>query len=78
MGTQGNLSANQVGERFDEDNLTEAFQWACQNYQESEEILNYLFDRVHQFIGMGNQNGDDMTLVVMRVTPATEENHHDS
>ncbi|WP_377473890.1 MAG: PP2C family protein-serine/threonine phosphatase [Microcoleus anatoxicus] len=71
-------AANQVGERFDEDNLTEAFQWACQNYQESEEILNYLFDRVHQFIGMGNQNGDDMTLVVMRVTPATEENHHDS
>jgi phosphoserine phosphatase RsbU/P len=58
--------------------LTAAFQWACQNYQQSEEILDYLFDRVHQFIGIGNRNEDDMTLVVLRVTPTTGENHHDS
>lgn len=71
-------AANQRGDRFDEDNLTAAFQWACQNYQQSEEILDYLFDRVHQFIGIGNRNEDDMTLVVLRVTPTTGENHHDS
>src|SRR5919199_5783176 len=71
-------AANQRGDRFDEDNLTSAFQWACQNYQHSEEILDYLFDRVHQFIGIGNRNEDDMTLVVLRLTASSGENHHDS
>jgi sigma-B regulation protein RsbU (phosphoserine phosphatase) len=71
-------AANQRGDRFDEDNLTSAFQWACQNYQHSEEILDYLFDRVHQFIGIGNRNEDDMTLVVLRLTALAGENHHDS
>jgi len=37
-----------------------------------------LFDRVHQFIGIGNRNEDDMTLVVLRVKPATGENQNDS
>jgi sigma-B regulation protein RsbU (phosphoserine phosphatase) len=60
-------AANQRGDRFDEENLSAAFQWACQNYQESQAILDYLFDRVQQFIGLGNRHGDDMTLVVFRV-----------
>lgn len=60
-------AANQRGDRFDEENLSAAFQWACQNYQESQAILDYLFDRVQQFIGLGNRHGDDMTLVVLRV-----------
>jgi sigma-B regulation protein RsbU (phosphoserine phosphatase) len=60
-------AASPSGERFDEDNLMQVFQKACQNYQEPQAILEYLFDQVQQFIGQGNRNGDDMTLVVMRV-----------
>lgn len=60
-------AANQNGERFDEENLTQAFQWACEHCQGSQEILDHLFDRVQQFIGSTNLNGDDMTLVVMQV-----------
>ncbi|MGK7901004.1 MAG: PP2C family protein-serine/threonine phosphatase [Hormoscilla sp.] len=58
---------NQKGDRFDEDNLIAAFQAACQEYRDPETILNYLFDRVYDFIGPGNDNSDDMTLVVMRI-----------
>jgi sigma-B regulation protein RsbU (phosphoserine phosphatase) len=60
-------AANQYGRRFDEENLTNAFRWACRNYSDPQLILKYLFDRVQQFIGVGNHNADDMTLVVMRV-----------
>jgi phosphoserine phosphatase RsbU/P len=63
-------AANQYGERFDEENLMKAFQWACRNYGDPQVILKYLFDCIQQFIGTGNQNADDMTLVVMRVSPA--------
>jgi phosphoserine phosphatase RsbU/P len=62
-------AANQYGERFDEENLMKAFQWACRSYGEPAVILKYLFECVQQFIGTGNQNADDMTLVVMRVSP---------
>ncbi|MBC6423754.1 MAG: PP2C family protein-serine/threonine phosphatase [Hormoscilla sp. SP12CHS1] len=58
---------NQKGDRFDEDNLIAAFQEACQEYSDPEAILDYLFDRVDDFIGPGNDNYDDMTLVVMRI-----------
>jgi phosphoserine phosphatase RsbU/P len=58
---------NPNGERFDEENVYQSFQWACENYQSSEEILNYLFDQVQDFLGQGNSNGDDMTLVVLKV-----------
>lgn len=71
-------AANQRGDRFDEENLSDAFQWACQNYQESQAILDYLFDRVQQFIGSGNRNADDMTLVVMRIKSSTGDNSNDS
>jgi phosphoserine phosphatase RsbU/P len=71
-------AANQRGDRFDEENLSAAFQWACQNYQESEQILSYLFDRVQQFIGVGNRNEDDMTLVVLKINSVTGENRNDS
>jgi sigma-B regulation protein RsbU (phosphoserine phosphatase) len=60
-------AVNQNGERFDEENVYQSFSWACENYQTSEEILNYLFDRVQDFLGQGNTNGDDMTLVVFKV-----------
>jgi sigma-B regulation protein RsbU (phosphoserine phosphatase) len=60
-------AANQYGQRFDEENLMKAFRWACRQFDDPQMILKYLFDRVQQFIGVGNPNSDDMTLVVMRV-----------
>ncbi|PSN18173.1 guanylate cyclase, partial [filamentous cyanobacterium CCP5] len=62
-------AANQRGERFDEDNLERALQWACRNCGSAEAILNYIFDLLHRFIGSADRNEDDMTLVVMRVKP---------
>ncbi|MEQ9552589.1 MAG: PP2C family protein-serine/threonine phosphatase [Coleofasciculus sp. G3-WIS-01] len=59
--------ANQHGDRFDEENLIEAFKWACEHRQGSQVILDYLFERVGQFMGAKNHNGDDMTLVVLQV-----------
>lgn len=61
---------NQQGDRFDEANLIEAFRSACQQYVNPQVILDYLFDRVREFIGPGARNGDDMTLVVMRLKTA--------
>lgn len=61
-------AVNQYGDRFDEENLHECFTWACENCPSSQTILDYLFDRVLQFIGE-NRNIDDMTLVVMQVKP---------
>jgi len=58
---------NQNGERFDEEKLVQAFRWACEHCSGSQEVLNYLFEEVQQFIGATNRNGDDMTLVVMQV-----------
>lgn len=60
-------AANQSGERFDEENLIGAFEWACQHCPNPQAILDYLFERVQQFIGPNNHNSDDMTLVVMQV-----------
>jgi sigma-B regulation protein RsbU (phosphoserine phosphatase) len=62
-------AANQTGERFDEENLTQAFLWACQHCSNPQAILDYLFDRVHSFIGKANRNADDMTLIVMQIKP---------
>lgn len=66
-------AANKNGERFDEDNLSDAFKWACQNYKEPQAILDCLFQSVQDFVGVGNRNPDDMTMVVMRVESSTEE-----
>jgi sigma-B regulation protein RsbU (phosphoserine phosphatase) len=60
-------ASNQHGDRFDEERLIEAFQWACEHGNNSQGILDYLFNQVEQFIGSTNRNGDDMTLVVMQV-----------
>ncbi|MEB3883662.1 PP2C family protein-serine/threonine phosphatase [Lyngbya sp. CCY1209] len=70
-------AANQRGDRFDEDNLKVAFQWACQHCDDPRTILEYLFEEVQQFIGPGNSNIDDMTLVVLQVQPSlSEEEDH--
>jgi sigma-B regulation protein RsbU (phosphoserine phosphatase) len=60
-------AVNARGDRFDEDNWLRIFQEACLLHQNPQEILEYLFAQVEKFMGLGNKNGDDMTLVVMRV-----------
>lgn len=60
-------AANQSGDRFNEENLIEAFHWACKHCSGPQAILEYLFAQVQQFIGSTNSNGDDMTLVVLQV-----------
>ncbi|MGA7932647.1 MAG: PP2C family protein-serine/threonine phosphatase [Kovacikia sp.] len=60
-------AANQSGDRFDEENLTQAFEWACQHCQTPQDILEYLFDRVQTFTGTRDRNADDMTLIVMQI-----------
>ncbi len=62
-------AASPTGDRFDEDNLIRAVQWACQRYDQPQRILETLFDRIRQFVGSNKQNDDDMTLVVMKVKP---------
>ncbi len=63
-------AASPTGERFDEENLTQAFQWACNQRYDPATILKYLFDQVQLFIGTDKHNADDMTLIVMQVTPS--------
>ncbi|MBR8829067.1 MAG: PP2C family protein-serine/threonine phosphatase [Gomphosphaeria aponina SAG 52.96 = DSM 107014] len=58
------------GDRFDEQNLTAAFQWACENCSTTQAILDYLFQQVQIFIGSGNNNIDDMTIIVMQIQPS--------
>jgi sigma-B regulation protein RsbU (phosphoserine phosphatase) len=60
-------AVNQNGDRFDEGNLTRAFQQACQQSGTPQVILDSLFDRVQSFVGSENNNSDDMTIVVMQV-----------
>lgn len=60
-------AASQHGNRFDQDNLTAAFRWTCEHGLGAQEILDYLFEQVQNFVGSTNYNGDDMTLVVMQV-----------
>ncbi|ODH02834.1 guanylate cyclase [Nostoc sp. KVJ20] len=55
------------GDRFNEDNFVAGFNTACKYCNGPEEIVNYLFDQVEQFIGADKQNTDDMTLVVMQL-----------
>ncbi|HYW18150.1 MAG TPA: PP2C family protein-serine/threonine phosphatase [Nodularia sp. (in: cyanobacteria)] len=55
------------GDRFDEENFVAAFHAACRYYTQPQEIVDYLFDQVLQFIGGENQNTDDMTLVVLKI-----------
>ncbi|MBP5974620.1 PP2C family protein-serine/threonine phosphatase [Brasilonema sp. CT11] len=55
------------GDRYDEENLITIFNYACRICSGPQEILDYLFDQVQQFIGADKQNTDDMTLVVLQV-----------
>jgi sigma-B regulation protein RsbU (phosphoserine phosphatase) len=55
------------GDRFDEENFVTAFNTACRYCNGPEEVVDYLFDQVQQFIGDDRQNNDDMTLVVLQI-----------
>ncbi|MCC5634259.1 PP2C family protein-serine/threonine phosphatase [Nostoc sp. CHAB 5844] len=55
------------GDRFDEENFVAAFSAACRYCNGPEEIVDYLFNQVQQFIGADRQNTDDMTLVVLQI-----------
>lgn len=60
-------AVNAHGDRFDEENLNNAFQSACQTCQTPDEIVDTLFKKVEQFTYPNVRNGDDMTLVVVQV-----------
>jgi phosphoserine phosphatase RsbU/P len=59
---------NPQGDRFDEKNLHQSFEWACHHFSSAQDILDYLFDRIFHFVGEGKPHGDDMTLVILKVT----------
>ena len=71
-------AASPSGDRFDEENLTRAFHWACRHCADPQAILEYLFEQVERFIGSGNRNSDDMTLVVMQIMPTETEERDES
>ena len=60
-------AAAAAGDRFDEDNFVTSFRTACKYCNTPQEIVEYLFDQVEQFIGSDRQNTDDMTLVVLQI-----------
>ncbi|MGF1486050.1 MAG: GAF domain-containing SpoIIE family protein phosphatase [Prochloraceae cyanobacterium] len=55
------------GQRFGEERLFAAVKWAVENCSSAAMILDYLFNLLEEFSGNNNSNGDDMTLVVMKV-----------
>jgi phosphoserine phosphatase RsbU/P len=60
-------AANQDGERFNEENLIYTFHTACQRQLNSQDTLNYIVATLNGFTGNDRANGDDMTMVVMKV-----------
>jgi sigma-B regulation protein RsbU (phosphoserine phosphatase) len=55
------------GDRFDEENFITSFNAACRYCSGPQEIVDYLFDKVQDFIGTDRQNNDDMTLVILQI-----------
>jgi phosphoserine phosphatase RsbU/P len=60
-------AANQDGERFNEENLIYTFHNACQQRLTSQATLDYIVSTLDTFMGTDRANGDDMTMVVMKV-----------
>jgi len=60
-------AGNQSGDRFEEQKLIDAFDWACRHCQGPQAILDYVFNQVQQFIGSTERIVDDMTLVIMQI-----------
>lgn len=69
-------AANPMGDRFDEENLYQALKWACKNcvpkspeITRPQAILDYIFEKVQNFVGKESSYSDDITLIVMQVNP---------
>jgi phosphoserine phosphatase RsbU/P len=60
-------AANQDGERFNEENLIHTFHIACQQQLTSQATLDRIVSTIDSFMGNDRANGDDMTMVVMKV-----------
>ncbi|MFN3926625.1 MAG: PP2C family protein-serine/threonine phosphatase [Pseudanabaenaceae cyanobacterium] len=58
---------NHRGDRFGEERLTKALQWACQAQQQAEIILQYILQEVEAYSATAVLDNDDKTLVVMRI-----------
>lgn len=61
-------AANVQGARFETAGLLQAVQDACALHTTAQDILEYLFMQVKAFIGSRGTAGDDITLIVARVT----------
>ena len=60
-------AVNPKGQRFEEENLMQAFHHVASQQYTSEAIVEYLFNTVQAFMGQNKKLVDDMTLVVMKV-----------
>jgi phosphoserine phosphatase RsbU/P len=60
-------AANQNGERFNEENLIYTFHTACQQQLTAQATLDFIVSEIDTFTGDNRANGDDMTMVVMKV-----------
>jgi phosphoserine phosphatase RsbU/P len=60
-------AANQDGERFNEENLIHTVHTACQQHLTSQATLDFIVSTLNSFTGIDRANGDDMTMVVMKV-----------
>jgi len=69
-------AANTKGDRFDEENLRFYLNQACLKTQQNRSLLNinypqfildYIFEKLQNFIGKETSYGDDMTLIVLQV-----------
>ena len=60
-------AADSSGERFDEENLIASLALACRQFKNPQDILDYVFAQVYEFMGTDKPNTDDMTLVVLKL-----------
>ena len=60
-------AADSSGDRFDEENLIASLALACRQFKNPQDILDYVFAQVYEFMGTDKPNTDDMTLVVFKL-----------
>lgn len=60
-------AADSSGDRFDEENLISCLSLACRQFNNPQDILDYVFAQVYEFMGTDKPNTDDMTLVVLKL-----------
>ncbi|MGD1902311.1 MAG: PP2C family protein-serine/threonine phosphatase [Geitlerinemataceae cyanobacterium] len=61
-------ASNPEGDRLEEDALIDLFQSVCRDRAAPQEILDFLFESLRSFVGLGRSNDDDTTLVVLQST----------